>query len=125
MLRTDQALCPSGCVLSHPGTIKDVLVTELVKKNANEFKTDYLRRQIVIPFAAAGKDPKEKLFVAGFGNKSTDATAYADVGMALEDIYIINKSSSVLNEKERAELEVEAFEAVSSARPGFRNTIKT
>ena len=114
---------PNGCVLCHPGSIKDVLVTELVKKNPNEFKTDCLRRNIVLPFAAAGKSHDEKLFVAGFGNKQTDATAYVDVGISMDDIYIIDKSSRMMCERERAELEVQAFHAVSGDA-GMRNNYR-
>jgi hypothetical protein len=110
---------PVGCVLCHTGSIKDVLVTELIKKNPNEFKTDCIRRNVMLPFAAAGKTHTEKLFVAGFGNKQTDSRAYMDVGISMDDIYIINKSSSMLCEKERAELEVQAFHAVGNSGGGM------
>ncbi|GMI36333.1 hypothetical protein TeGR_g2771 [Tetraparma gracilis] len=114
---------PNGCVLCHTGSIREVLVTELVKKNPNEFKADVLRRQVVLPFAAAGKSPNEKLFVAGFGNKATDSMAYSDIGIAMDDIYIINKSSTMMCERDRATLEVEAFHAVAGDS-GMRNNFR-
>ncbi|GMH63784.1 hypothetical protein TrST_g12047 [Triparma strigata] len=103
---------PVGLMLCHTGSVRDVLITELVKKNPNEFKADVLRRQIVLPFAAAGRVKENKLFIAGFGNKLTDMKAYSEVGMSLDNIFIIDKKSSMLCESERAELEVEAFNAV-------------
>jgi len=114
---------PVGATLCHTGSVKDVLVTELVRKDPDKFKADALRRQVVLPFAAAGKGNEEKLFAAGFGNKLTDAKAYGEVGISLRDIYIINKSSSLYQESERAEIEVEAFEAVSG-RGGVRNKMR-
>jgi phosphatidate phosphatase LPIN len=71
-LRQGEESLPDGLMLCHTGSVRDVLITELVKKNPNEFKADVLRRQIVIPFAAAGRDVENKLFIAGFGNKLTD-----------------------------------------------------
>lgn len=92
---------PVGLMLCHTGSVRDVLITELVKKNPNEFKADVLRRQIVLPFAAAGRVKENKLFIAGFGNKLTDMKAYSEVGMSLDNIFIIDKKSSMLCESER------------------------
>lgn len=122
-LSQDSHRLPEGATLCHTGSVKDVLVTELIKKDPDKFKADVLRRQVILPFAAAGKSHDDKLFAAGFGNKLTDMRAYSEVGIALRDIYIINKSSNLLQESERAGLEVEAFEAVSKST-GMRNKMR-
>mmetsp|Transcript_27972 Transcript_27972/g.32254 ORF Transcript_27972/g.32254 Transcript_27972/m.32254 type:complete len:372 (+) Transcript_27972:128-1243(+) len=101
---------PVGPVMCHPGSLPAVLTMELVTKSADKFKADVLRRQINIPFAAAGRNINEKkLYIAAFGNKMTDARAYESVGMNSEDVYIINKKSDILcmshnNESERRTL---------------------
>lgn len=82
---------PAGPIFLHTGNLSKVLVTELVYKSMHEFKADTLARQVVIPFIAAGK--KERVFIAGFGNKKTDYLSYRMVGLESRDIYIINKKS--------------------------------
>ena len=114
-LRQESLRLPLGATLCHTGSVKDVLLTELVTKDPDKFKADVLWSQVMIPFLAAGKPEEETLFTAGFGNKLTDAKAYADkekVGILLKDIYIINKSSCIMRESDRVKLEKEAFEAV-------------
>lgn len=82
---------PVGPIFLHTGNLSKVLVTELVYKSTHEFKADTLARQVVIPFIAAGK--KDRVFIAGFGNKKTDYLSYRMVGLESRDIYIINKKS--------------------------------
>lgn len=102
--RKDDSRLPQGPIFLHPGNLSNVLVSELVNKSIHEFKSDTLIRQIVLPFAAAGKKIDQsnigaetnKLFVAGFGNKATDAKAYHLAGMRKKDIFIINKSSELV-----------------------------
>lgn len=97
---------PPGPIMCHRGSLSTVLHSELVLKNVYEFKADVLVRQIVLPFVAAlgdfsiqsddhsdevsrrGSDLSEltancadyRLFLCGFGNKSTDAKAYQLAG---------------------------------------------
>lgn len=116
---------PPGPIMCHRGSLSTVLHSELVAKNVYEFKGDVLARQIVLPFVAAiGNSCKHKLgsesidnesiwrsesdlsqlsfnatddrlFLAGFGNKTTDAKAYELAGIDRRDIYIINKDSRI------------------------------
>jgi len=92
---------PPGPIFLHPGTVSTVLVTELVKKSTHEYKADVLTRQVVLPFAAAGKAKlsSSNIFLAGFGNKKTDAMAYEMAGVCRQDIYIIDKSSKLVSTK--------------------------
>ena len=93
--RSDYAL-PSGPILLHTGSVSDVLRIEFLTKSTHQFKSDMLRRHVVLPFAAAGRNElscSNDLFLAGFGNKKTDALAYEMVGIRPENIYIIDKSS--------------------------------
>ena len=110
---------PPGPILCHTGPLSSVLYSELVAKNIYEFKADVLARQVVLPFVAArGEEWRlgsngegnnhsrqysetsfnwdDRLFVAGFGNKSTDAMAYEMAGLHRRDIYIINKDSRII-----------------------------
>mmetsp|Transcript_3887 Transcript_3887/g.11011 ORF Transcript_3887/g.11011 Transcript_3887/m.11011 type:complete len:857 (-) Transcript_3887:69-2639(-) len=114
-------MLPPGPLFCHPGSLSTVLLTELWNKNTHQFKADVLTRQVVLPFAAAGRDcyateeddaneqneddttfctpssgGQRKLFLAGFGNKAMDAAAYEMAGMEKKDIYIINKESSLV-----------------------------
>lgn len=112
-------MLPPGPLFCHPGSLSTVLLTELWNKNTHQFKADVLARQVVLPFAAAGRDcytadddgsdkeetksrvsskmgKRRKLFLAGFGNKAMDAAAYEMGGIEKKDIYIINKESSLV-----------------------------
>lgn len=108
--------------MCHTGSLSSVLYAELVAKNVYEFKADVLARQVALPFVAArgedwrssirrsnGREDSEfsrlseassfwddRLFLAGFGNKATDAMAYEMAGMDRCDIYIIDKESRIL-----------------------------
>lgn len=68
---------------------------EIVHRNSDEFKADAITRQVILPFAAAGRKSSDQLFVAGFGNRPTDGKAYEMAGFAKEDIFIINSSSII------------------------------
>jgi phosphatidate phosphatase LPIN len=48
---------PPGPIFCHTGSVVDVLKAELIDKTAHLFKSDVLRRQVIIPFVAAGKQP--------------------------------------------------------------------
>lgn len=94
-LEQESCKLPPGPVFCHLGSLSEVLMTELWKRNTFEFKSHVLNTQVVSPFQAAGRHPKRKLFVAGFGNKDMDSTAYQMAGIELQDIYIINKGSEI------------------------------
>jgi len=94
-LKQNEYELPPGPILCHIGSLSQVLYTELILKSADKFKADTLNRQVVEPFAMAGKKTNEKLFIASFGNKHTDASAYEEVGVEKHDIYIINTKSKI------------------------------
>lgn len=96
---------PAGPIFLHTGNLSKVLVTELVYKSTHEFKADTLARQVVIPFIAAGK--KNRVFIAGFGNKKTDYLSYRMVGLESRDIYIINKRSILTSARHEEECDHE------------------
>lgn len=87
---------PHGPIFLHTGSLSDVLVLELIKKSAHEYKADTLIRQVVSPFVAAADKTLDRIFLAGFGNKDTDVKAYTMVGIRQEDIFIINKNSELI-----------------------------
>ena len=102
---------PAGPILLNTESLSSVLVSEL-NKSVYKYKANTLMRQVVLPFTAAGKESNQKctntvsntsttrikdniIFIAGFGNKATDAKAYEIAGMRKEDIFIIDKKSQI------------------------------
>jgi len=47
-------------------------------------------------YSTTGSSNNERLFIAGFGNKYSDAQAYEMAGLSRKDIYIIDKESRIL-----------------------------
>lgn len=92
----DGSRLPPGPILCHPGSLAKVLYTELIEKNAHKFKGNMLLEQVVNPFSFAGRPNNTHLFIAGFGNKITDALAYEMAGACRKDIYIIDESSNIV-----------------------------
>lgn len=88
---------PPGPIFVHKGTLTTVLKTELLLKSTHEFKADVMARQVLLPFVAAGKKHASTLFVAGFGNKPTDALAYEMVGIEKSNIYTIDRGSLLVS----------------------------
>jgi hypothetical protein len=72
-----------------------VLLSELVTNDAHEYKSDALLRQVILTFAAAGRQSTADLLVAGFGNSLTDSVAYEMAGIRRYDIYVIDKKSRI------------------------------
>jgi phosphatidate phosphatase PAH1 len=94
-LRQGTDKLPEGPLFLHPGTLSSVLLSELVTKDAHEYKADALLRQVVLTFAAAGRPSTADLLVAGFGNSRTDSVAYEMAGIRRQDIYVIDKTSRI------------------------------
>ncbi len=123
---------PQGPILLHTGSISTVLVMELIKKSAYKYKADTLIRQVVLPFLAAGKKKEGRnsgeennidakydslgIFLAGFGNKKTDAMAYEMAGLRQQDIYIINKNSEIVSADHDTAMEGEQSSLNSASR---------
>ena len=94
-LRQDQQKLPDGPLFMHPGTLGTVLFGELVTKDMHTYKSDVLMRQVVLTFAAAGREATQHLLVAGFGNALSDSVAYEMAGMDRQNIYMIDKKSMI------------------------------
>jgi len=86
---------PHGPLFMHPGTLGTVLFSELVSKDTHMYKHDTLMRQVVLVFAAAGRDSMKNLLISGFGNALTDSVAYEMAGISRQDIYMIDKKSQI------------------------------
>lgn len=94
-LRQGKDRLPEGPLFCHPGTLSSVLLSELVTKDSHEYKSDALLRQVILTFAAAGRQSTADLLVAGFGNSLTDSVAYEMAGIRRDDIYVIDKKSRI------------------------------
>jgi phosphatidate phosphatase PAH1 len=94
-LRQGTDRLPDGPLFLHPGTLSSVLLSELITKDAHEYKSDALLRQVVLTFASAGRPSTADLLVAGFGNSLTDSVAYEMAGIRRHDIYVIDKRSRI------------------------------
>lgn len=97
-LQQEDYKLPQGPLLLHPGTLSTVLYSELVTKDVHQYKSDALMRQVVLTFAAAGRDStcrRRRLLVSGFGNALTDSVAYEMAGISRNNIYMIDKKSQI------------------------------
>ncbi|EGG18195.1 hypothetical protein DFA_03682 [Cavenderia fasciculata] len=75
---------PEGPVFMSPNRLLTSFNREVIKKNPEEFKIACLQDiQNIFP-------PGSQPFYAGFGNRSTDATAYNAVGIPNGKIFTIN-----------------------------------
>lgn len=96
-LQQEQQTCthrlPKGPLFMHPGTLKSVLMSELVTKDVHIYKSDTLLRSVVLVFAAAGRT--SNVLVAGFGNTLADCVAYEMAGISRNNIYMIDTSSNI------------------------------
>lgn len=108
---------PLGPIFCYRGNILDVLVMEKISKSADRFKGNLLKDQITHAFATAGRALNSNLFVAAFGNKISDATAYESAGIRKNNIYIIDPTSKItvkkdieLNEGETENLIFDSYE---------------
>mmetsp|Transcript_31748 Transcript_31748/g.72900 ORF Transcript_31748/g.72900 Transcript_31748/m.72900 type:complete len:170 (+) Transcript_31748:502-1011(+) len=87
---------PPSPIFCHPGSVGEVLLMETWHKNPDLFKGRLLKHEVLRAFHGAGRQKNERVFVAGFGNKATDARAYRTAGMRPSDIYIIDPWSKIV-----------------------------
>jgi len=90
----DQCQLPDGPVIMSPDRLLAALRREVVLGNPQEFKIACLRDiQLLFQPPSFKKEEEELAYnplYAGFGNRSTDVTAYLNVGIAQQRIFVIN-----------------------------------
>lgn len=82
---------PEGPLITSPGTLYESLQREVLIKNPEVFKIRVLRQLKKLFNGTVDYNP---LF-CGFGNKDTDAIAYAVVGMSKKRIFTINPDGDI------------------------------
>lgn len=85
---------PKGPLITNSTGLTKSLLTEVVNKNPNVFKAKVLNN-IQLNLIHGGRTSASPVFIAGFGNRPTDAVAYAEVGIPRELIFLINVESIV------------------------------
>jgi len=94
-LEQNNILLPSGPVITDSTTYYGSLRREVVEKTSHVFKTEYLELLRDL-FAKCGRDiARQPVFMMGFGNKDTDAMAYAAVGIPHVLTFLIDSNSIV------------------------------
>uniref|UniRef100_A0A7S1VHV5 LNS2/PITP domain-containing protein n=1 Tax=Grammatophora oceanica TaxID=210454 RepID=A0A7S1VHV5_9STRA len=86
---------PAGPLVGHPGTLMDVLNSELFKRDIHRHKADRLMRFLRLVYAGAGATADSSPLVGAIGNTMTDTTAYEMGGVPLNHIYLIDPSSRI------------------------------
>ena len=69
-------------------------MTEVVNKNPHIFKQNVLD-EISMTMIEAGRNTPKPIFVAGFGNRPTDAIAYEHVGIGQDMIFLLDTESRI------------------------------
>lgn len=86
---------PLGPVITDVTNYGGSIRKEVVEKTSHIFKSEYLGELLRL-FELAGRDPlKEPVFVLAFGNKETDAMAYAAAGVPRVLTFIIDSRSVI------------------------------
>lgn len=86
---------PSGPVVTDKTNYMGSIRREVINKTSHEFKIDFLS-ELRNCFVELSRDIlKYPVFVAGFGNKDTDAMAYDKVGIPLISTFIVDRKSHI------------------------------
>ena len=88
---------PPGPVLLTPTTFISGVIAEVVTKTPDVQKTKTIN-EIWNIFKSEKNQRIEDTLVAGYGNKPTDTTAYANSGLPLSTVYIVNPQGVLKNE---------------------------
>lgn len=98
-LKQDDIQLPYGPIIMDPDGVFSSFKKGIIQKQQHLIKILSLL-EIKSLF---GKKDQEQHFYAGFGNKETDAIAYRYLGIPMNNIYIINPSSEIvqLGKKEK------------------------
>ncbi|RQM26573.1 hypothetical protein B5M09_001547 [Aphanomyces astaci] len=83
---------PPGPLLTNSMGLTGALLTEVVHKTPHIFKATVLK-SVHMACISGGRTSPRPLFVAGFGNRSTDVQAYSDVG--IPSICLLDPSSKL------------------------------
>lgn len=85
---------PPGPLITNSNGLTGALLTEVVNKNPHIFKRQVLE-EIQLCLIHAGRITEHPIFVAGFGNRSSDVLAYKDAGIELDMIFLIDSTSAI------------------------------
>ncbi|KAI9906930.1 hypothetical protein PsorP6_004199 [Peronosclerospora sorghi] len=85
---------PPGVLITNSTGLTGALFTEVVNKTPHLFKIQVLN-EIQLTLIHAGRVVEHPVFVAGFGNRSTDIVAYKDVGIDPSLIFLLDPYSNV------------------------------
>jgi hypothetical protein len=85
---------PKGPLFTNKKFIGSVLYEEMFVRDISSFKEKTLNT-IASTYHLAGFPPIYSPFIVGFGNRVTDARAYAAAGILEENIFILSKDSTV------------------------------
>ena len=95
-LKQDDKVLPLGPCVTDATSYYGSLKREVVDKSSHLFKAEFLAEELRDCFSKAGRTLIEKpVFMAGFGNKDTDAMAYRAAGVHPVLTFIIDKRSVV------------------------------
>uniref|UniRef100_A0A7S2YU14 LNS2/PITP domain-containing protein n=1 Tax=Entomoneis paludosa TaxID=265537 RepID=A0A7S2YU14_9STRA len=92
---------PRGPLIGFTGSLRQILVMELMTHSVHEFKARALQRVVNLWNSVDSSSPRARgekkinPFWAGLGNTYMDAQAYHEAGMDLQQIYIIDKNSEI------------------------------
>jgi phosphatidate phosphatase PAH1 len=94
-LQQQEQRLPAGAVVSDTTKYMGAVRREVIHKSSHVFKIAFLN-QIRSCFQQSGRDvERDPLFLACFGNKPTDATAYVECGAHEETTFMITKRSTI------------------------------
>ncbi|RQM16284.1 hypothetical protein DD237_002845 [Peronospora effusa] len=85
---------PPGVLITNSTGLTGALFTEVVNKTPHLFKIQVLN-ELQLTLIHAGRVVEHPVFVAGFGNRSTDIVAYEEVGMDRSLIFMLDPYSNV------------------------------
>jgi phosphatidate phosphatase LPIN len=86
-IKHDGHIMPVGPVITSPNKAMDSFIREVVIKEPHILKISIL--------STIGNLFHDNPYVAGFGNRETDAVAYSKVGIAPDHVFIIDKKSII------------------------------
>lgn len=126
-LKQGNETLPSGPLLGFGGKLPQLLIMELVTKTTQRFKAGKLWKNVIQPFRKATKnDPNSPYFVAGFGNNFMDMQSYHAIGMDLNRIFKINKTSQIVTfDKENSTSQSSNGEFEFSSHQWYKDRIGT
>ena len=100
-IKQDNKCMPRGPLIMSPDNLTNAFAIELLYKIPEQFKKKFLKYiKFLFPIDASP-------FYAGFGNKSSDRTAYESVGINDSRIFIINEKGEIQTNNKKFKLTYE------------------